>query len=59
MGQMVVELEIVVDNGVVCMIELEEMFECPSSLLVLYLDIVDWDWFEFYRVARVTSEEAG
>jgi hypothetical protein len=59
MGQMVVELEIVVDDGVICMIELEEMFECPSSLLVLYLDIVDRDWVEVYCVPGVASEEAG
>lgn len=59
MGHMVVELEIMVDDCVICMVELEKVFQSAGLLLVLYLDIVYWDWFEVNCVPGVASKEAG
>jgi len=59
MRHMVVELEIVVNDCVICMVELEEVLESPSLLLVPYFDIMDRDWFDVYCVPAVASEEMG
>jgi len=43
MRHVIMELEMVVDDGVVCMIELEEVFESSGSFVVVRLDIVGFD----------------
>ena len=53
MGHVVVKLKIVVDDGVVCMVELEQMLQRPCLLLVLRLDMVDLDGFEINCCPRV------
>lgn len=53
------ELEMVVDDCMTCMIELQQVLECSSSLLVLDFDIMDLDRFDIYRGPGVSSKEAG
>ncbi len=43
MGHMVVEMKVVIDDGMGGVVELQQMLECSSSLLVLSFDIVDVD----------------
>ena len=43
MGHVIVKLKTMVDDSMIGMIELEEMFERSGSLFVLGLDIVDFD----------------
>lgn len=43
MGHVVVELKMVVDDRMVGMIELQQVFEGASALLMQCLDIVDVD----------------
>ena len=52
------KLKIVVDDGMIGVIKFEEVLERPSSLLLLRLDIMDLDWFNSYRSARIASKEA-
>ena len=59
MGHVVVELEVVVDNCVLRVIELKQMLERSSPLLMLCLDIMNVDWLDVYYRARVASENAG
>lgn len=42
MRRVIMELQVVVDDGVVGVIELEEMFQRSGQLFVLCLDIVDF-----------------
>ena len=58
MWHVVMKLKIVVNDGMIGVIELEEVLERPSSLLLLRLDIMDFDWFNSYRSSRIASEEA-
>ena len=41
MGYVIMELKIMVDNGMICMVKLEKMFECSCSLFVLCLNVMD------------------
>lgn len=59
MGHVVVELGIVVENGVVRMVQLEQVFQRPCSLFVSCLDIVDLDRLQVDCCPRVASQEAG
>lgn len=59
MGHVVVELEMVVDDCMAGMVELNQMLECAGSFLVLSFDIVNLDWFDFYRRSGVASKETG
>jgi len=43
MRHMVVELEVVVYDGVIDMIELEEVLQRPCSLFMQHFDIVDFN----------------
>ena len=59
MGHVVVKLEVVVDNGVIRMVELEEVLQRSCSLFVSCLDIVDLDRFQVDCCPGVASQEAG
>ena len=59
MRHVVVKLKIVVNNGVVCMIKLEEVLQGSCSLFMLRLNLLDWNRFEIDCCPRVASQEAG
>lgn len=40
MGQVIMKLKVVEQDGVICVVELKQMLECPSSLIVLRFDIM-------------------
>lgn len=56
---MVVELKVMVYDGVIGMVELQEMFERSSSFVLRGLDIMNVNGFEINCCARVAAEEAG
>lgn len=49
------KLEIMVYNGMINMIRLEDMFQCPSSFFCCGFDIVARHWFE-RDCSRATTE---
>lgn len=57
MGHVVVELKMMIDNRMLCMIEFKEVFECPSSLLMLGFNIVDFNCLDVYCLTGVASEK--
>ena len=59
MGHMVVELKIVVDNRVICMIQLEQVLQSSCSLFMSRLNRVDHDRLQIDRCPGVASQEAG
>ena len=52
------ELEIVVDDGVISVVELKEVFECSSSFFLLCLHIVNFDWADVNCCTRVAPKES-
>lgn len=56
---MVVELEVVVDDGMVDVIELEEVLQRPRSLFVHDFDIVDFDGWDGNGGAGACFEDPG
>ena len=49
------KLEMMVHNGVICMVELEQVLQCSCSLFVSCLDIVDLHRVQVDGCPRVTS----
>ena len=59
MGHVVVKLKIVVDNRVICMIQLEQVLQSSCSLFMSRLNRVDRDRLQIDPCPRVASQEAG
>lgn len=55
MGHVVVKLEIVVDNGIICMVKLKKVLQGSCPFFVSRLDIVDLDRIEIDCYPRVAS----
>lgn len=59
MCHVIVEFQIMVDDGVVHVVQPEEMFQSPGALVVLYLDVVDFDGVDGYGGGVAAAEETG
>ena len=55
MGHVIVKLEIVVDNGMVGMVELDEMLQTSGAFLLACLNIVYFHGFEVDGRAGIAS----
>jgi len=42
---MIVKLKVVIDDGVICMVDLKQVFQSSSLLVSRGLNIIDRDWF--------------
>ncbi len=56
-GHVVVEMEVMIHNGVTGMVELEEVLQCPCPLLVVDFDIMHLDRWDVYCCFTGWSEE--
>ena len=59
MGHVIVKLKVMVDDSMISMIELEQVFESSGSLFLVGFDVVDLDRFDGNCCTWITSQEAG
>ncbi len=57
MCHVIVELQIMVDDGVVHVVQPEEMFQGSGSLVASYFDVVDFDGVDGYGGVVAAAEE--
>ena len=58
MRRVIVKLIIVEEYRMFCMVELDQMLQCPSRFLSSRLDIIDLHRFHFYSGSATALEEA-
>lgn len=54
---MIVKLKIMEEDGVICVVELEQMLECSCSLVVLRFDVVYLNRLQVDNLVRAPSKK--